>query len=245
MKNKIKLSLTLLMGLLMFAALTNKALAQNQKVWSGKTGGFRIDSTINPTSTIIWNLTLGTGSTSTKVDAGGRRGFTTVTWGNPLAVMIRDTIKANENINGCTGNVVNKPVDVFPLPIVSVGINDTICFGATIPSRTLTINNAIALADIGNFNLTLDLRTGSTTGPSVVGGGIPFTNVSTAITIPAITSSLAAGTYYLVITSFSSTIAATASNPAPGSVLTPITNIPTNYLVFIRPSLITPAIIAY
>lgn len=235
---------------------TNNLMAQNQKAWNGNIGGFRIDTTINSSSQVTWSLTLGSGSTTTKVDGGGRGGITTVAWGNATSAMIRDTIKAFETLNGCTSSLVNKPIDVYPKPVVSIGTNDTLCVGGILGSKTLTVTNFSTIggsSNLGEFNITVDVRSGSTTGTSVIGGPVtlPSATSSGSISVPSIpTGSLPAGTYYLVITNFTSNVTATSNNPAPGSYASgnsaaTVTAIPTNYLIFIRPAITTPPIQAY
>ncbi len=237
-----------------FTAFGNVLFAQNQKAWSGNTNGFRIDTTVNSGSQVTWNLTLGSGSTSSKVDGGGRKGLTTVTWGNTTAAMVRDTIKAFETLNGCTSGIVNKPIDVYPKPVVSVSINDTLCIGASLGTKTLTVSNYAAIggaSNLGEFNITFELRSGSTSGPNALGIPITLPTVGGSISISSIpAASLPAGTYYLVITGFASNITATASNPAPGSyaggnAAATLAAIPTNYAIHIRPAITTPAIQAY
>lgn len=233
---------------------SNQLIAQNQKAWTGNTSGFRIDTTVNSNSAVNWNLTLGVGSTSSKVDGGGRKGLTTVTWGNGTAAMIRDTIKANESINGCNSSLVNKPIDVYPTPIVSLGLSDTICLGAVIGTKTLSVSNYGAIggiSNLGEFNITFELRSGSLAGPNVLGIPVTLSTTAGSISISSIPSaSLSAGTYYLVITGFSSTVAAATNNPAPGSFASgnaaaTLAAIPTNYTIFIRPVVTTPIIQAY
>jgi hypothetical protein len=241
---------------IVFAFFSNVVLSQNQKAWNGNIGGFRIDTTINSSSQVTWSLTLGSGSTTSKVDGGGRKGLTTVTWGNTTSAMIRDTIKAFETLNFCTSSLVNKPVDVYPKPVVSIGGNDTLCIGGTLSSKTLTVSNYSTIggaSNLGEFNITVDLRIGSTSGLSAIGGPftLPSATSSGVITVPAIpTGSLPTGTYFLVITNFASNVAAASNNPAPGSYasgssVATVTAIPTNYLVYIRPAFTTPTIQAY
>lgn len=233
----------------------NHLQAQNQKAWNGNTGGFRIDTTVNATSVVTWSLTLGSGSTTSKVDGGGSRvGNTTTTWGNATAAMIRDTIKAFETLNGCTSSLVNKPIDVYPKPVVSLGTNDTICLGATLGTKTLSVTNYSAIggsSNLGEFAITFELRSGSTSGTNVLGVPVTITTTAGVISIASIpTSGLIAGTYYLVVTGFASNVSATSNNPAPGSYASgnaaaTLAAIPTNYLIYIRPNFTTPAIQAY
>jgi hypothetical protein len=230
------------------------SFAQNQKTWNGNTSGFRIDTTVNAGSQVTWILTLGAGSTSSKLDGGGRSGLTTVTWGNTTAAMIRDTIKAFETLDSCTSNLVNKPIDVYPKPIVSVSNNDTLCIGSSLGTQTLTVSNYAIIggaSNLGEFNITYELRSGSTSGTNVLGTPVILTTTTGSISLTSIpTASLSAGTYYLVITGFASNLAATASNLAPGSYAggnapATIAAIPTNYAIHIRPAITTPAIQAY
>jgi len=233
----------------------NTLQAQNQKAWNGNTNGFRIDSTVNATSVVTWSLILGSGSTSSKVDGGGSRvGNTTTTWGNATAAMIRDTVKAFETLNGCTSSLVNKPIDVYPKPVVSLGTNDTICLGATLGTKTLSVSNYSAIggaSNLGEFAITFELRSGSTSGTNVLGVPVTLPTTLGAISISSIPSSgLSAGTYYLVVTGFVSNVSATSNNPAPGSYASgnaaaTLAAIPTNYLIYIRPNITTPAIQAY
>ncbi len=229
--------------------------AQNQKAWNGNTGGFRIDTTVNNNSVVTWSLTLGSGSSSSKIDGGGARvGLTTVTWGNTTSAMIRDTVKAFETLNGCTSSLVNKPVQVYPKPTVSISVNDTICVGGSLGTKTLTVSNYSAIggaSNLGEFAITFELRIGSTIGTNVLGIPVTMTTTTGAITLPAIpASSFVAGTYYLVITGFASNVTASTNNPAPGSYASgnaaaTLAAIPTNYLVYIRPIITSPIIQAY
>lgn len=240
--------------LTMFTIFYFNSFAQNQKTWNGNTSGFRIDTTVNAGSQVTWNLTLGAGSASSKLDGGGRSGLTTVTWGNTTAAMIRDTIKAFETLFGCTSNLVNKPIDVYPKPVVSVSVNDTLCIGASLGTKTLSVSNYATIggaSNLGEFNITYELRSGSTSGTNVLGTAVTLPTTSGSISLTSIpTSSLSAGTYYLVITGFASNLSATASNPAPGSyaggnAAATLAAIPTNYLIYVRPAITTPTIQAY
>lgn len=249
-----KLLSIIILAIILLGAI-NILQAQNQKVWNGNTSNFRIDTTVNATSLVTWSLTLGSGSTSSKVDGGGSRvGNTTATWGNSTAAMIRDTIKAFETLNGCTSSLVNKPIDVYPKPVVSLGTNDTICLGATVSTKTLTVSNYSAIggaSNLGEFAITFELRSGSTSGTNVLGIPVTLNTTSGVISISSIPSaSLPTGTYYLVITGFASNVSATSNNPAPGSyargnAAATLAAIPTNYLIYIRPNFSTPAIQAY
>jgi hypothetical protein len=230
------------------------SFAQNQKTWNGNTSGFRIDTTVNAGSQVTWILTLGAGSTSSKLDGGGRSGLTTVTWGNTTAAMIRDTIKAFETLDSCMSSLVNKPIDVYPKPTVTVGTNDTICLNAVLGTKTLNVSNYATIggaSNLGEFNITYELRSDSTSGTTVLGSSSTLLTTSGSISLTSIpTSSLSAGIYYLVITGFASNVTATASNPAPGSYAggnapATIAAIPTNYAIHIRPAITTPAIQAY
>ncbi len=256
MKINIQNAFKTILSFIVIILFSNVVLAQNQKAWNGNIGGFRIDTTINSSSQVTWSLTLGAGSTTSKVDGGGRKGLTTVTWGNATSAMIRDTIKAFETLNNCTSNLVNKPIDVYPKPVVSIGVNDTLCVGGTLSSKTLTVSNFSSIggaSNLGEFNITVDLRIGSTTGLSAIGGpvALPSATSSGVISVPAIpTGSLPTGTYYLVITNFASNVAAATNNPAPGSYASgnsaaTVSAIPTNYIVYIRPAFTTPIIQAY
>lgn len=237
-----------------FITICNYSFAQNQKVWTGNISGFRIDTTINSNSAVNWNLTLGTGSSSSKVDGGGRKGLTTVTWGNGTAAMIRDTIKANETLNGCNSSLVNKPIEVYPTPLVSLGFRDTICLGAVLGTKTLTVSNYGIIggaSNLGEFNITFELRRDSLLGTNVLGIPVTLPTVAGSISIASIPSStLGTGTYYLVITGFASNVSAASNNPAPGSyasgnALLTLAAIPTNYTIHIRPVVTTPIIQAY
>lgn len=256
MKINLQNTIKTIIFFIVFAFFSNDLLAQNQKAWNGNISGFRIDTTINTSSLVTWSVTLGSGSTSSKVDGGGRGGLTTVTWGNASSAMIRDTIKAFETLNGCTSSLVNKPIDVYPKPVVSIGVNDTLCVGGTLSSKTLTVSNFSAIggsSNLGEFNITVDLRIGSASGLSAIGGpvALPSATSSGVISVPAIpTGSLPTGTYYLVITNFASNVAAATNNPAPGSYASgnsaaTVSAIPTNYIVYIRPAFTTPIIQAY
>jgi len=256
MKINLQTTIKTIILFIVIALFSNGVIAQNQKAWNGNSGGFRIDTTINSSSQVTWSFTLGSGSTTSKVDGGGRGGLTTVTWGNTTSAMIRDTIKAYETLNGCSSSLVNKPVDVYPKPVVSIGTNDTLCIGATLSSKTLTVTNFSAIggsSNLGEFIITVDVRSGSTTGASIIGGPItlPSATSSGVISVPSIpTGSLTAGTYYLVITNFASNVTASSNNPAPGSYASgnsaaTVAAIPTNYIIYIRPAITTPAIQAY
>ncbi len=229
--------------------------AQNQKVWNGNSSVFRIDTTVNLTSVVTWSYTLGFPSTSSRIDGGGaRKGTSTFTWGNTTASMLRDTIKSFETVNGCSGNIVNKPIDVYPKPIVSLGVNDTICLGATLGTKILTVSNYSVIggaSNLGEFAITFELRSGSTSGTNVLGFPVTLNTTSGIISITSIpTSGLPAGTYYLVITGFASNLSATLNNPAPGSYArgnadATLAAILTNYIIYIRPNFSTPPIQPY
>lgn len=251
-KNKYTLIILIIFFII---GVTVNLQAQNQKVWNGNTSVFRIDTTVNLTSVVTWSYTLGFPSTSSRVDGGGaRKGTTTITWGNTTAAMFRDTIKSFETVNGCSGNIVNKPIDVYPKPIVSLGANDTICLGATLGTKTLTVSNFSVIggaSNLGEFAITYELRSGSTAGVNVLGFPVTLNTTSGIISITSIpSSSLPAGTYFLVLTGFASNVSATLNNPAPGSYArgnasATLAAIPTNYLINIRPNFSTPAIQPY
>ncbi len=247
---------TLVAGLVMFLANTSLVMAQ-QKAWSGNNNSFGIDSLNNP-STISWTLTNGAGTgVSTNAVGGGKGVRTTTLWQNTGSAIKYDTIEAFETMNSCVSTVVKKGVNVYPLPTVSMGTVDTICYGGTLGTKTLTISNFATIggaANMGNFNINLDLRVGSTSGASVPGAStiLTFTNQSSntiSLTVPAAT--LASGTYYLVVTGFQSTTAASGTAgtaaylPAPGSVANTVTAIATNYTVYVRPQVVTSPILSY
>lgn len=251
---------------LLASAFMNQTNAQ-QKAWSGNNNGFGVDSLNNP-STVSWTISQGAGTgVSTNAVGGGKGVRTTVLWSNTTSNAIKyDTIQAFETMNGCVSSVVKKGVNVYPLPVLSVGTVDTICYGAALGTKTLTISNYATIggaANMGNFNINMDLRVGSETGASVPGASalLAFTNVSSntvSLTVPA--GALAAGTYYLVVTGFSSTTAASGTVgtagylPAPGSVAAgssaaTVTALPTNgtsyYTVVVRPQVVTSPILSY
>ena len=251
---------------LLASAFMNQTNAQ-QKAWSGNNNGFGIDSLNNP-STVTWDLTQGPGTGLSANAVGGGKGVRTTTlWYNTTSNAIKyDTIQAFETMNGCVSSVVKKGVNVYPLPTLSVGPSETICYGEAMGTRTLTISNFATIggaANMGNFNINMDLRVGSATGPSVPGASalLTFSNVSTntvSLTVPS--GALPAGSYFLVVTGFSSTTTASGTAgtagylPAPGSIASgnsaaTVTALPTNginyYTVVVRPQVVTSPILSY
>lgn len=230
--------------------------AQNQKVWTGTSKLFGINDATNPGSSVTWNLGLGTGSTSSKTDStvSARAIFTRINWSNPTAAMIVDTVKVSETVSGCPSVIVSKLVEVYPLPICSIGSNQTLCYGVSPVSFTLNITNYSDITGIKDFPISYEVRAGSTTGTALGGTSTGSTTLSAASTTinPSTWPSMAAGTtYYFVITSFGSSISATGNNPAPGNIsLTGIganayAVLPTNNTYIISPVITAPSIIAY
>jgi len=245
-----------LMLLILIGFGVTQVNAQNQKVWTGTTKLFGVNATTNPTSSITWNLGLGTSSTSSKTDStvSSRAIFTRVNWSNPTAAMIVDTVKVSETVSGCPSVIVSKLVEVYPLPICSIGSTQTLCAGVAPATFTLNITNYAAITGIKDFTITYEVRAGSTTGTALGGtstGSTTLTTTSTSIN-PSTWPTMTAGTtYYFVITSFGSTITASSTNPAPGNIsitgsgATAYAVLPTNN-TFVNSTVVTaPTIIAY
>lgn len=197
--------------------------AQNQKVWTGSSKLFGINGATNPTSSVTWNLGLGTASTSSKTDSivSARAIYTRVNWSNPTTAMIVDTLKVFETVNACPGLMSTKLVEVYPLPICSIGSNQILCAGVAPASFTLSITNYSAISGIKDFPISYEVRAGLITGTALGGTSTGSTTLTTASTTinPSTWPSMTAGTtYYFVITSFGSSISATGTNPAPGNI---------------------------
>jgi hypothetical protein len=247
MKNIYKI----LLLLLLFVA--SNTMAQNQKVWSGSSKLFGIDSTTNRGSTITWNLGLGTGSTSTKTDSAvtavvGRNIFTRASFANSTAAMIVDTIKVSETLNACSTSTSSKLIEVFPIPVISVPTNQTLCSGIAPANFNITLSNYVAITNIGTFNLTYEVRLGSATGIALGGassGSVTGINSTTiAINTSAWPTLSANSTYYFVITSFGSSLA--SPTPLPGNIsASSLATFPQTYTITVQPTLSAPTIIAY
>jgi hypothetical protein len=241
--NKFFLAMLLLIG--------GSAMAQNQKVWSGTSKLFGIDASANPTSTVNWSVGNATGSTTSKLDTSlARATFSRYSWVNGTANMLVDTVKVSETISGCISTVSSKLVEVYPLPNLTMGTNQTICAGASAANFDFTIANYANISGIGTFTISYELRAGSATGTAL--GGSSTANVtginSNTVSIPASTfTGLAAGTtYYFVITNFGSEITASGSNPAPGNLSSAaIDAFPRTYTITVNPAITAPSIIAY
>ena len=117
--------------MLAFITLSQFTFAQNQKVWTGAQKYFGIDSTANKYSTVNWTLGKPAGRTSPKTDSVvyTRNLFTRINFTNPTAAMLVDTVKVIETLNGCPSSSVSKLVEVYPLPVCSLGSNQSICGG--------------------------------------------------------------------------------------------------------------------
>ncbi|MBU3664132.1 MAG: hypothetical protein FGM41_13195 [Bacteroidetes bacterium] len=234
--------------------IASNAMAQNQKVWSGSSKLFGIDSTANRGSTITWNLGLGTGSTSSKTDSvvtavSNRNIFTRASFANTTAAMIVDTIKVIETLNACSTSTSSKLIEVFPIPLISVPTtNQTLCSGIAPANFNITLSNYAAITNIGTFNLTYEVRLGSANGTALGGasnGSISGINSTTiAINTSAWPSLSANSTYYFVITSFGSSLA--SPTPLPGNLsASSLSTFPQTYAITVQPTLTTPSIIAY
>ncbi len=230
--------------------------AQNQKVWTETSKLFGVNATTNPGSTVTWNLGLGTGSTTSKTDStvSARSIFTRVNWSNPTAAMIVDTVKVSETVSGCPSVIVSKLVEVYPLPICSIGSTQTLCYGVAPNSFSLNITNYTAITGIKDFPITYEVRAGSTTGTALGGTSTGSTTLAAASTSinPSTWPTMVAGTtYYFVITSFGSSITATGTNPAPGNIsltgsgATAYAVLPTNNTFVISNVVNAPSITAY
>lgn len=235
---------------LLLLLIASNAMAQNQKVWSGTSKLFGVNASANPTSTVNWSVGNGTGSATTKLDTSGRAIFSRYSWVNSTANMIVDTVKVSETVSGCISTIANKLVEVYPLPTLTMGTNQTICAGASAANFDFTIANYANISGIGTFTISYELRAGSATGTAL--GGSSTANVtsisSNTVSIPASTfTGLAAGTtYYFVITNFGSELALAGSNPAPGNLsTTDIAALPRTYTIAVNPTITSPSIIAY
>jgi hypothetical protein len=235
---------------LLLLLIASNAMAQNQKVWSGTSKLFGINASANPTSTVNWSVGNGTGSTTTKSDTSGRAIFSRYSWVNGTANMIVDTVKVSETVSGCISTVTSKLVEVYPLPTLTMGTNQTICAGAAPANFSLTIGNYANISSIGNFTISYELRAGSVTGTPLGSGSSASVTGINSNTVNINTSSwpsLAANTtYYFVITNFGSEIASAGSNPAPGNLsATDIAALPRTYTIAVNPTITSPSIIAY
>jgi hypothetical protein len=238
---------------LFFLFCASNSFAQNQKVWTGNSKLFGIDSTANRGSSITWNLGLGTGSTSSKADSsvtavGNRTIFTRVNFANATSAMIVDTVKVFETLNGCSTSVSSKPVEVYPLPVISVPANQTLCSGVSPANISLSLTNYAAISGIGTFTLSYELRAGSASGTALGGASSATVSGINSSSISINTSSwpsLTAGTtYYLVITAFGSELA--SPTPLPGNVSASVlASFPQTYTITVYPNLTAPSIIAY
>ncbi len=243
-KNGLKLAIMLAFGL-----FSQTAFAQNQKVWTGAQKYFGVDSTANKYSSVDWTLGKPAASTSVKTDSVvyTRNLFTRVNFSNPTAAMLVDTVKVIETLNGCPSSSISKLVEVYPLPICSLGSNQTICGGGTVANFNVYISNYAAISGIGTFSLSYEMRTGSATGTVFSSGNLTGINSGTlAINASAWTGMVAGTSYYFVITAFASEITATASNPAPGAIdASALASLPKTYTIIVNPATVTPSIKAY
>jgi len=237
---------------ILFLLVTTSAMAQNQKVWSGTSKLFGVDPNTNPTSTVNWTLGNFTGSTSSKADSAvsSRNIFTRVSWNNPTSNMLVDTVKVSETLNGCISSIATKLVEVYPLPTLTMGTNQTICAGLTPSNFSFDISNYANISGIGTFNISYELRAGSATGTALGSGSsanITGINSGTVNINTSAWPSLAANTtYYFVITNFGSEITTAGSNPAPGNLSTAaIDALPRTYTITVQPNVAAPSIIAY
>lgn len=238
---------------LFFFFCASSSFAQNQKVWTGSSKLFGIDSTANPGSSITWNLGLGTGSISSKSDSavsavGNRAIFTRVSFANSTAAMVVDTVKVSESLNGCSTSISSKLVEVYPIPTFTVPANQTLCSGISPSNFSLTLSNYAALSGIGTFTLSYEVRAGSSSGTALGGGSTATLTGINSTTVAINTSSwpsLSAGTtYYLVITAFGSEL--TSPTPLPGNVSSSVlATFPQTYTLTVYPNLTAPSIIAY
>jgi hypothetical protein len=235
---------------LMLVLFASSAMAQNQKVWTGTSKLFGINAATNPTSTVNWSVRNATGSTTTKVDTSGRAIFSRYSWGNSTTSMIIDTVRVSETINGCLGDTAKKAIEVYPLPTLTMGSNQTICAGATPINFSFDISNYASISGIGTFTISYELRAGSASGtPLGSGSTATLTGINSStvnINTSAWPSMTANTTYYFVITNFGSEIAASGSNPAPGNLsTTDIAALPRTYTITVNPAITAPSIIAY
>ena len=237
---------------LMLLLIASGTMAQNQKVWTGTSKLFGINASTNPTSTVNWSVGNYTGSTSSKADSAvsSRNIFSRVTWANSTANMLVDTVKVSETISGCVSAVVPKLVEVYPLPTLTMGTNQTICSGAAPTNFSFTIGNYANISSIGTFTISYELRAGSATGTALGSGSTASVTSINSNTVTINTSTwptlTANTTYYFVITNFGSEIALAGSNPAPGNLsTTDIAALPRTYTITVNPAITAPTIIAY
>ncbi|MEB3150835.1 MAG: hypothetical protein VKL60_17690 [Sphaerospermopsis sp.] len=164
--------------------------------------------------------------------------------------MVLDTVKVSETISGCISSEATKLVEVFPLPTLTLGSNQTICAGASPSDFNVTISNYANISGIGTFTVSYELRAGSATGTPLGGASTATINNinSGTISIPAssFTGFTPGTTYYFVVTNFGSEISATASNPAPGNISsTAVDALPRTYTITVNPAITAPSIMAY
>ncbi|MDZ4668947.1 MAG: hypothetical protein SGJ00_13860 [bacterium] len=241
--------LSLIIGLLSLGLLVQ---AQNQKVWTNTSKLFGINGATNPTSTISWSVGNFTASTTSKADSliAARATFARYSWLNPSASLIVDTVKVSESVSGCLSSTVSKLIEVYPLPSLTMGTNQTICSGALPAAFSFSISNYASISGIGNYTISYELRAVSATGTALGGSstatvtGVNSGTVNISTTgWPAMT---AGTTYYFVITNFGSEITATASNPAPGNLSSiDIAALPRTYTIAVNPAITAPSIQAY
>ena len=225
-----------------------------QKVWTGTHKYFGVDSTANRGATVTWTVVKPTGSTSVQTDSiptvHTRAIFTRINWVNGTAAMLVDTVKVTETLNGCVSSIASKPIEVYPLPTLSLPTNQTICSGASALDFNLTISNYTSISAMANLTISYELRAGSATGTPLGGTSTAtLTGINSGtVSIPASTWTglVASTTYYFVITNFGSEIAAAGSNPAPGNLsIAAIAALPRTYTITVNPAITTPTIIAY
>jgi hypothetical protein len=155
-----------------------------------------------------------------------------------------------EMVGVCSGDTAKKAIEVYPLPTLTMGTNQTICAGAAPTNFSFDISNYANISSIGTFTISYEIRAGSPTGTAlVIGSAATITGINSS-TVNINTSSwpsLAANTtYYFVITNFGSEIAASGSNPAPGNLsTTDIAALPRTYTITVNPAITAPSIIAY
>jgi hypothetical protein len=236
---------------LMLFLIASSTMAQNQKVWTGTSKLFGVNGATNPTSSVNWSVGNATGSSTTKLDTTLARAiFSRYTWVNSTANMIVDTVKVSETISGCVSAVVPKLVEVYALPTLTMGTNQTLCSGVAPTNFSFTIGNYANISSIGTFTISYELRAGSATGTALGSGStasITGINSNTVnINTSAWPSLTANTTYYFVITNFGSEITTAGSNPAPGNLSTSdIAALPRTYTITVNPAITSPTIIAY
>jgi hypothetical protein len=236
--------------LLCLMVIGKTGFSQNQKVWTGTSKLFGIDSTSNPGSLVNWSIGMATSSGSSKLDSsiGGRAIFSRFTWENNTSSVLVDSVKVNETVSGCIGSTSTKLVEVFPLPsLVMPSSNQILCSGISPNNFAVSIANYAAISGIGSFSFFYEIRIDSAAGTLFTSGSVSGITSGTAnINVGSWPSMTPGKTYVFIITQFGSEQSSSGNNPSPGNLSSvAIQGLPRNYSIQINSTITPPSIQAY